>query len=400
MFLGYDDLPFRFVALAPTTAIELALPSWPPSSDLGLTPDNNLLFLRLCALEYWDYLQDFKRKAEMISMSPFHQNCESFAEASVCMPSSCRIGLALLLDIAQQSAESIRILVAAVHVHVSSMIFRLLSSPTCCCCDVSMLTRLQSSAPNAQASGVCALFPSFLLFVGRFAGSIIWTKVPFSRDIVAWQQDHVILLQNSRTTNWFVAACESSEATKLLAEIKQCLDHIWTSASQAAVSATYDSYSASTPSYGLAAKSSMQLGRSLDSTYLTRSVTQQHGQGIAAGVALTETLLFGEHRCSPLHADVLDSDNALFLTEARILAALMLCFTHQSKFPFPIASQHNWFAASSHSCQCQKLHGGTSVAGLPRCSIQRMPLFNCQWLCGAGWLSWSIVTICFFANIL
>ena len=330
--------------MAPTTAIEVALPSWPPSSDLGLNPDNNLLFLRFFAHEYWDYLQDFKRKTEMISMSPFHQNCESFAEASVCMPPSCRIGLALLLDIAQQPAESIRILVAAVHVHVSSMILRLLSSLTCCC-DISMLTSLQSSAPHAQASGVCALFPSFLLFVGRFAGSIIWTKVPFSRDIVAWQQDHVILLQNSRTTNWFVAACESSEATKLLAEIKQCLDQIWTAASQAALSATYDSFSASTPSYGLAAKSSVQLGRSLDSTYLARSVTHQHGQGIVAGVALTETLLFGEHRCSPPHADVDQSDNATFLTEARILAALMLCFTHQSKFPFPITSQHNEFCS-------------------------------------------------------
>ena len=128
MFLGHDDLPFTFVALAPTTAIEVALPSWPPSSDLGFIPDNNLLFLRFCAREYWDYLQDFKRKAEVISMPPFHHNCESFAEASVCMPLSCRIGLALLLDIAQQPPESIRILVAAVHVHVSSMIFRLVSS--------------------------------------------------------------------------------------------------------------------------------------------------------------------------------------------------------------------------------------------------------------------------------
>ena len=175
------------------------------------------------------------------------------------------------------------------------------SSPICRCRDIITFTLLQSSAPHAQAAGVCALFPSFLLFVGRFAGSIIWTKVPFSRDIVAWQQDHVVLLQNSRTTNWFVAACESSEAIKLLAEIKQCLDQTRKVASQAPLSATYDSFSSSTPFHGFAAKTSAQLGRSLDLTGLTRTstVAQQHDQRIAASVVLTETLLFAEHRCSP-----------------------------------------------------------------------------------------------------
>ena len=128
MFLGHDDLPFRFEALAPTTAVELTLSSCPPSSDLGFTPDSNILFLRFCAHEYWDYLQGFKRKADMISASPFQQKCESFAEASRHMPPSCRIGFALLLDIAQQPAECIRILVAAVHVHVSFIFLRAIFS--------------------------------------------------------------------------------------------------------------------------------------------------------------------------------------------------------------------------------------------------------------------------------
>jgi hypothetical protein len=147
-----------------------------------------------------------------------------------------------------------------------------------------------------QVHGVCALFPTFLLFVGRFAGCVIWTKVPFSRDIDAWRQDHVVLLQNSRTTNWFVAACESSEAVSLLTEIKKCLDLISAAESQTRISATFDAMSSSALLQGTTA-SSMQLGKSFDSTHFTRrSHSRAHIQGGAASAALTESLLFGEHR--------------------------------------------------------------------------------------------------------
>ena len=112
---------------------------------------------------------------------------------------------------------------------------------------------LQSSAPHVQVHGVCALFPSFLLFVGRFAGSIIWTKVPFSRDIVSWRQDHVVLLQHSLTTNWFVAACEIGEAAILETAITRCLAVTPTATSRQRLSATFDMFSTSTLSHGIGA---------------------------------------------------------------------------------------------------------------------------------------------------
>jgi hypothetical protein len=146
-----------------------------------------------------------------------------------------------------------------------------------------------------QVHGVCALFSTFLLFVGRFAGCVIWTKVPFSRDIDAWRQDHVVLLQNSRTTNWFVAACESSDAVSLLTEIKKCLDLISAAASQTRISATFDAMSSSALLQGMAP--STQLGKSFDSThFIRRSHSRAHIQGGAASATLTELLLFGEHR--------------------------------------------------------------------------------------------------------
>jgi hypothetical protein len=168
---------------------------------------------------------------------------------------------------------------------------------------------LQSSAPHVQAHGVCALFPAFLLFVGRFAGSIIWTKVPFSRDIDAWRQDNVVLLQNSRTTNWFVAACEISEAASLLSEIKNCLDIISTATSQPRTSATFDAFSPSTLLQRTAI-SATQLGKSLDSTRFTRRAThvQPNAQGGVGSAAITESLLFGEHRCRRNHVSSFEVD--------------------------------------------------------------------------------------------
>jgi hypothetical protein len=164
---------------------------------------------------------------------------------------------------------------------------------------------LQSSAPHVQVHGVCALFPSFLLFVGRFAGSIIWTKVPFSRDIVAWRQDHVVLLQHSLTTNWFVAACEIGEAAILETAITRCLAVTPTATSRQRLSATFDMFSTSTLSHGIGARgggaSAVMLGKSLDSTCLALEAAHQRqtiegGPAGNTGAALNETLLFGEHR--------------------------------------------------------------------------------------------------------
>jgi hypothetical protein len=178
--------------------------------------------------------------------------------------------------------------------------------PVCCCLtcciDVILLTLLsvQSSAPHVQAHGVCALFPAFLLFVGRFAGSIMWTKVPFSRDIVSWRQNHVVLLQNRVTTNWFVAACESSEAVSLLSQINRCLDHL--TASQTALSATFDAF-CNPPQLRGASAEAVQLGKSLDSTRLPHAafLTRPSAQGDSNLAVLPETLLFGEHRYLSVH---------------------------------------------------------------------------------------------------
>lgn len=295
MFLGLEDLPFAFVAMTTTSAIEFKLSAWPPCSDLGFDSDNNLLLLRYCAREYWNYLQVFRRKADLVTSAPFQPPPLTLPAALHRTPSCCRIGPALLLEIAQQPAESIRLLVAAVHVHVSLTINR--SCAPSCSVARDTLFCLQSSAPHVQAHGVCALFPAFLLFVGRFAGSIMWTKVPFSRDIVSWRQDHVVLLQNSMTTNWFVAACDSSDAIVLSAEINRCLDQSSASGPQAMLSATFDTYLNSTPSHGMPA-SAVPLGRSLDSTRLARAATHPRlsSPSDSAGVVLPETLLFGEHR--------------------------------------------------------------------------------------------------------
>jgi len=282
--------------MVPTTVIQLKSSAWPPCSDMGLAPDDNLLFLRFCSREYWDYLQVFYRKADIISSPPFHQRVAPFSTALHRMPSSCRIGMPLLLDIAQQPVEAMQLLVAAVHVQVrTSVISKSLSF------FLFALTGLflQSSAPHVQAHGICALFPSFLLFVGRFAGSIIWTKVPFSRDIVAWRQDNVVLLQHSLTTNWFVAACENSEAAILETAITRCLGLLPTASSRTNLSATFDMFSTSTLSHGIPASASvMQLGKSLDSTGLMLEALHQRQttQGGPASAALNETLLFGEHR--------------------------------------------------------------------------------------------------------
>jgi hypothetical protein len=121
MFLGHEDLPFRFVALAPVTAVQITMPAWPPCSDLGFAPEQNLMFLRFCAREYWDYLQFLHRKADIFSSSPFHHHPAAFSSAQHRTPASCRIGLDLLLDIAQQPEQAIRLLVAAVHVQVCSI---------------------------------------------------------------------------------------------------------------------------------------------------------------------------------------------------------------------------------------------------------------------------------------
>ena len=121
MFLGHEDLPFRFLARAPVTAVQITLPTWPPCSDLGFPPEQNLIFLRYCAREYWDYLQFLRRKAEIFSSPPLHHHLVAFSSAQRRTPASCRIGLDLLLDIAQQPQQAIRLLVAAVHVQVCSM---------------------------------------------------------------------------------------------------------------------------------------------------------------------------------------------------------------------------------------------------------------------------------------
>jgi len=67
MFLGQEESPFRFVAIVPTTAIQLKSSVWPPCSDMGFAPDDNLLFLRYCSREYWDYLQVLCRKSDTVS---------------------------------------------------------------------------------------------------------------------------------------------------------------------------------------------------------------------------------------------------------------------------------------------------------------------------------------------
>ena len=121
MFLGHEDLPFKFVARAPVTAVQITLPAWPPCSDLGFAPEQNLIFLRFCAREYWDYLQYLRGKAEVFSSPPFHHHLVAFSSAQHQTPASCRIGLDLLLDIAQQPQHAIRLLVAAVHVQVCSI---------------------------------------------------------------------------------------------------------------------------------------------------------------------------------------------------------------------------------------------------------------------------------------
>ncbi len=295
MFLGHEDLPFGYVTVVPTTALEFKLSAWPPCSDLGLGADDNLLLLRYCAREYWDYLQSFRRKAGILSSAPFQQQPSTSAGLNR-IPRSCRIGMAILLEIAQQPEQSIRLLVAAVHVHVSLIAYTtfVLSLDMLCHCNLLFLP-LQSSAPHVQAHGLCALFPAFLLFVGRFAGSIMWTKVPFSRDLVSWRQDHVVLLQNTITTNWFVAACDNSEAVTLLAEINLCLNDA--SASHSALSSTFDAFSNRPQSHGLPAEPA-QLGKSVDSIHLPRAATfaRFSRQGDTSGAVLPETLLFGEHR--------------------------------------------------------------------------------------------------------
>jgi hypothetical protein len=123
----------------------------------------------------------------------------------------------------------------------------------------------------------------------------MWTKVPFSRDLVSWRQDHVVLLQNTITTNWFVAACDNSEAVTLLAEINLCLNDA--SASHSALSSTFDAFSNRPQSHGLLAEP-VQLGKSVDSIHLPRAATfaRFSRQGDTSGAVLPETLLFGEHR--------------------------------------------------------------------------------------------------------
>ena len=123
MFLGHEDLPFKFVARAAVAAVQITLPAWPPCSDLGFAPEQNLIFLRFCAREYWDYLQFLRGKAEVFSSPPFHHHLVAVSSAQHATPASCRIGMDLLLDIAQQPQHAIRLLVAAVHVQVCS-IFR------------------------------------------------------------------------------------------------------------------------------------------------------------------------------------------------------------------------------------------------------------------------------------
>ncbi len=107
----------------------------------------------------------------------------------------------------------------------------------------------------------------------------------------------MVLLQNSHTTNWFVAACESSEAALLLSEIKCCLDLISTATSQSRTSATFDAFSSSTLLQGTASNV-VQLGKSLDSTRFMHRATQArpNTQNSVGSVAITESLLFGEHR--------------------------------------------------------------------------------------------------------
>ena len=124
----------------------------------------------------------------------------------------------------------------------------------------------------------------------------MWTKVPFSRDLVSWRQDDVVLLQNSITTNWFVAACESSDAVSLLAQINRCLNQA--SSSQAALSATFDTILNTSLSHGVVPAEAVQLGKSLDSTRLPRAANfaRPSTQSDTSGAALPETLLFGEHR--------------------------------------------------------------------------------------------------------
>ncbi len=121
MFLGHEDLPFRYIAMAPATAIQVTWSTWPPSSNLGFAPDDDLQFLRFCAREYWDYLQVLRRKAEVISSPPFRLKSVALSAAPRPVPACCRIGLDLLLDIAQQPREAMRLLVSAVHVQVSSI---------------------------------------------------------------------------------------------------------------------------------------------------------------------------------------------------------------------------------------------------------------------------------------
>ena len=121
MFLGQEESPFRFVAIVPTTAIQLKSSVWPPCSDMGFAPDDNLLFLRYCSREYWDYLQVLCRKSDTVSSSPSHQRPVPLSAAQqhqMQMPGACRIGMALLLDVAQQPVEALQLLVAAVHVQV------------------------------------------------------------------------------------------------------------------------------------------------------------------------------------------------------------------------------------------------------------------------------------------
>jgi len=166
MFLGLEDLPFGFVTMTTTSAIEFKLSAWPPCSDLGFDSDNNLLLLRYCAREYWNYLQVFRRKADLVTSAPF-QPPPTLPAALRRTPFCCRIGPALLLEIAQQPAESIRLLVAAVHVHVSltvqinrSAVARLVALSHVTLCSVCSL-QLRMCRPTAFVR--CFLHFCFLL---------------------------------------------------------------------------------------------------------------------------------------------------------------------------------------------------------------------------------------------
>jgi hypothetical protein len=120
MFLGPDTLPLAFAARAATSAVEVTWSARLPCSDLGFSLDGNLVFLRYCAQELWNYLQALERKAQLASSLPCH--ARQLAKVMTWphqMPRSCRIGMNLLLAIARESVEAIRLLASAVHVQVS-----------------------------------------------------------------------------------------------------------------------------------------------------------------------------------------------------------------------------------------------------------------------------------------